>query len=565
MKKLKFQEISFLSYSQKKARRINLESDRILIQGGTDTGKSCIAKSLYAILGASIKSVPETWEENRVVTLLKFSIDNVSFKALHIGRDFYVFNPDGTQRGIFQTTEAFAHQIFSLFDIHLPKYELNGIKQTLYSDYLFMPFYVDQDDGWSKPWSSFSKCGSPLLRADTFLLHTGVVPEDYFIYKLQFNDASQALEKIKHEQAANKRMCASMKKKMEGFKISMSERDFDSEMNSFICKISELKIAERDILVQLKELYNKKSYITFSIEQLHNNIKEIDKDFNYSLQQEEIITCPMCGSQVKNDFTGRFSMRDDIIKCKDMIIQNENELKDINSKIKNTEKSNQVVKNKLIEIAQLMQTKKDELSLEDYLNSKLEIYFDEIIKDETYRLKKESQEIINQITVLKAKIDDVSKKKRKKVVEEDFGRIVRKNLSMMNVGLNIDKQIPLSTNIAMTGTKVPRTIVAYTYAFIEIMCKYGGPVLCPVVIDEMRQRGLRDKDEDAMFDFLLENKPKGVQLIISTSSERIINDKDIKIIHLDTPNGLLNEDEYKDVSDEVENLLYSNFSLRNDF
>lgn len=91
---------------------------------------------------------------------------------------------------------------------------------------------------------------------------------------------------------------------------------------------------------------------------MHNNIKEIDKDFNYAMIQEDVITCPMCGSKVNNDFLGRLEMRDDIVKCKDLIIQNENELKDINNKIENAECSNKEIRDKLMEISQLMQIKK---------------------------------------------------------------------------------------------------------------------------------------------------------------------------------------------------------------
>ena len=140
---------------------------------------------------------------------------------------------------------------------------------------------------------------------------------------------------------------------------------------------------------------------------------------------------------------------------------------------------------------------------------------------------------------------------------------MRSNLSMMNVKLNSEKKIRMSTNIAVTGTKVPRTIVAYTYAFIEIMQKYGGPVLCPIVVDEMRQRGLRDKDEASMFAFLINNKPKDSQLIIATASELIFNEN-TAIIELSDVNHLLNDEDFTSVNDEIDDLLYKNFNLRNE-
>ena len=270
----------------------------------------------------------------------------------------------------------------------------------------------------------------------------------------------------------------------------------------------------------------------------------------------------MCGSKVNNDFLGRLEMRDDIVKCKDLIIQNESELKEINNKIENAECSNKEIRDKLIEISQLMQIKKDESSLDDYLNSKLENYFDGIMGEENNRLQAEKVKYQQEIEKLKAKVNDKGKKERKKIIENDFGNLVLKYTTKMKVRFNSEKKISLSTNISVTGTKVPRTIVAYTYAFIDIMCKYGGPVLCPIVVDEMRQRGLRDKDEETMFSFLVENKPKDAQLIVATSSDLQLNAENIKVVELHNPNKLLIVDDFQSVSNEIDDLLYNNFSLR---
>lgn len=246
------------------------------------------------------------------------------------------------------------------------------------------------------------------------LLHTGVVSDEYFSFKVQLDNAIKSLDKINIDLAANKRLCESMKKRLVKFKLSLNENDFNEEIANFIKKISELKIAQKNKLTELKELYNRKSYLTFCIEQLHNNIKEIDKDFNYAMIQEDVITCPMCGSKVNNDFLGRLEMRDDIVKCKDLIIQNESELKDINLKIENAEYSNKEIRDKLIEISQLMQIKKDESSLDDYLNSKLENYFDGIMGEENNRLQAEKVKYQHEIEKLKAKVNDEGKKERKK-------------------------------------------------------------------------------------------------------------------------------------------------------
>ena len=98
MKNIRFQKIMLLSYLEKKARIIDLDSDFVLIKGTNHVGKSCVLKSLYRALGAEIKKMPDTWDMSTIVLLLYFTIDNISFKSLVIGNDLYVLNPDGTIR-----------------------------------------------------------------------------------------------------------------------------------------------------------------------------------------------------------------------------------------------------------------------------------------------------------------------------------------------------------------------------------------------------------------------------------------------------------------------------------
>ena len=64
-----------LSYLEKKARIIDLDSNFVLIKGTNHVGKSCVLKSLYRALGAEIKKMPDTWDMSAVILLLSFTID----------------------------------------------------------------------------------------------------------------------------------------------------------------------------------------------------------------------------------------------------------------------------------------------------------------------------------------------------------------------------------------------------------------------------------------------------------------------------------------------------------
>ena len=50
MKNIRFKEILFLSYKEKKAKGINLDSDVVVIKGGNGTGKSFLGAALVHTL-----------------------------------------------------------------------------------------------------------------------------------------------------------------------------------------------------------------------------------------------------------------------------------------------------------------------------------------------------------------------------------------------------------------------------------------------------------------------------------------------------------------------------------
>ena len=68
-----------LSYKEKKARIIEIDSDIVVVKGDNNKGKSCLLKSLYWALGCEPKSFPERWKKANVIALLYFTIDSVEY------------------------------------------------------------------------------------------------------------------------------------------------------------------------------------------------------------------------------------------------------------------------------------------------------------------------------------------------------------------------------------------------------------------------------------------------------------------------------------------------------
>ena len=75
MKKIKFIQIQFLSYREKRGLTINLDYHVVIIKGANGSGKSSLIKSLYYSLGTEIEVWPQRWLDANIIYLLKFKID----------------------------------------------------------------------------------------------------------------------------------------------------------------------------------------------------------------------------------------------------------------------------------------------------------------------------------------------------------------------------------------------------------------------------------------------------------------------------------------------------------
>ena len=199
MRNIRFKEILFLSYREKKAKRINLDSDVVVVKGGNGTGKSCLLKSLYGVFGAHVNKYPEGWDPHFIVVLLKFQIDGVTHRALRIGRDYYLLNPDNTAISETISMDEQAKSLSMLFGFDLYYYSDQSQKKRLPVGCYFMPFYIDQDSGWQQPWSSFTQVGNEQVKRNVMLYYTGVVNYDYYLSKSYLQSLQNEHRRWKNE------------------------------------------------------------------------------------------------------------------------------------------------------------------------------------------------------------------------------------------------------------------------------------------------------------------------------------------------------------------------------
>ena len=562
MKNIRFKEILFLSYKEKKARRINLDSDVVVIKGGNGTGKSCLLKSLYGVFGAIVNKYPEGWNPYFIVVLLKFQIDGITHRAMRIGKDFYLLNPDKTYFSETNSLEDQAKALSLLFGLDLYYYSDQSKKKRLPVGCYFMPFYIDQDSGWQQPWSSFTQVGNEQVKRNVMLYYTGVVNYDYYLTQSHLMALKAEYKKWKNEKTIQNNFISIVREKLQSNNtMSLTEDAFKEEVGAFVTKIQDLKEKQNKILKELEELYYDKLFKESRVASLHANIKAIEEDFNYAIQHEDLLICPVCGAQTENTALARLSMNIDKEDSRELIVKYKMELDEIMRKIDRANKKSDELRQQIEEIEALVSTKKEEYTLKEYLDNKVIEKLHELFNENEQEFESNIERVEGDIREEEANLNSLKGTNRLKVILDDFNAFLQTYSKELGSSFDKSKFHGLGEKIKGSGSSHPKETLAYFFSYLTIMHKYSTPVMMPIVIDEFKQNGTTDQSIDKMIEFAINHRPGDGQVIYSISGDYSATGNNVKTVSLDGET-LMNESDYKSVRNEVDDILNKNFRLR---
>lgn len=556
MKKIRFKELALMSYNGV-ARRINLNNDLVILAGGNESGKSCILKTLYHTLGATVHPFAQRWDEANIISLLKFTIDGVNFKAVRMANDIYVFYPDGKLYFHESDRQKIAVKINALLGIPPFQKDATGKEITLPVGCLFMPFYIDQDHGWDQPWNSFLRLEGG--KHNAMLFHVGAINEEYYSYKSLLDSAEAKLKSTIDEIIGSTRFKNTfMNKYKDVDRLPFTDEEFRRRIDEVLSKLSSLKEEQNRILQELEKLYGVRYSYQFNIDQLKENINEINKDFKYALKSPNELCCPMCGAMVENGPFERFRLLDDRDRCKNLLIENNRRLEQINERIRERERLSSDIKIRIDQLQQSINARSAQVSLEEMFIQKMKEHVETMMTDAVDALITDKIKIENEIAGYKNNLRRVSKDDIKQTIQKEFDNYMRGTLQKLGLGrVESQKHYSLGGKVKTTGSNIVKMVIAYSYAYFYVMQKHNCPIFAPIVIDEPKQNGLDDNGFSSIIDFIINNRPDESQLILSlTDSELNLLPQNYSPIMLYSGQDVMDEKEYESVRDEIEDLVY---------
>jgi hypothetical protein len=498
-----------------------------LLTGENDVGKSTLIKSLYHALGADVPQLQNTrWKRARPIYCVKFSIGGNEYSIIRDERYFGVFDAErkligrysgiGGERGVGRFTNALLG-----FRIELERAADSGLSPAGPAFY-FLPFYVDQDAGWTKSWASFN--GLPQFkdyRRSMIEYHLGVRPQSYYDARKREIEFNEQLGEKTREKNALIAVRDSYRKRKIARQVDIDPSVFKKEIEELLDGFNEIYGRQQQVLHELKEARSEQYSIDNEIAILRHAIRELDADYTLAESPEmpDPIPCPTCGSEIQNSIAERFGILDDIDYCNSLIDQRTKKRMEIQYQIEEIEERYRQISDELNRVEELLQRTRQNITFAELVSSEGIKELLQSIDEDVAGLSDHENDIRRSIASLAPdlKLDG----SRKKMIVEYYQQRMKEFLDMLNVHVlegndykTLDRQIK---NNAL-GSDLPRSLLAQYMAFLHTMNAYNDFVVCPLVIDSPLQQEQDNSNVDAIFGFMFSRSLPAQQLIVGTLS-----------------------------------------------
>ena len=555
---LLIKHLTILSISEKSAKTVSFHPQRNLITGENDVGKSSIIKSIYHSLGADVH-FDNVWEKADAISLLTFSYDNRDYKILRSRDHFGLFDiHDNLLQSFDSIIKGLSPHFAKLFDNRLQLKQSQTNQRIPASPAIqFLPFYIDQDKSWTKPWDSFEGLGVfSSFKRDLINFVAGIRPNEYFLLSERIDQLSAKLTTLRNESGVLSSAKKTVEKYIPKVTFDIDIKAFKRDIDRLLVKLETLKNKENEYRKNLIKQKNKEVFIDNEITLVSKSIREINKDYEHSLNDLDCeITCPTCHATYENSMVSRFGLLEDVDTCRSLLSDYLEDKKKIAKDVSKLENQLNLQVSKVRDITSLLNEKKGKVRLQDLIQNESSKQVKEIFNRSQSNYSTQIGEIEEQKSGLEEDRTKLNNKERKETIISRFNTLIDLFLIKLNVHtLSSDgfSDIPLS--VKSQGSDTPRALLAYYYAILFTSKEFTSLPLFPLIIDSPNQQDQDATNRHKIIKFIFDNTPEDYQLILGTVDLHGF-EYEGHTISPATKLKLLNNEEFEDSYGEVAPLL----------
>jgi len=521
MRICRFDAMWVVSHREKSGRMLQFDEKTTVIRGENETGKSALIKSIYYCFGAEPPRLSPEWKAAHTNVLMQFRVGGDVSYMLRAGERFGLFDESGKLRGKYASvTKELAPALAELFGFRITLVNKENERQTPTPAYMFLPFYVDQDEGWSSNLSSFKHLQQfSSWRRELVDYMVGVYPGEYYRLDREIRQLEEDMLGVESKLDALDELRADLGKKFRGPDFDVEIREFGAAVDELLTRCTELKNWEEKYRRDLQRLESEKLLLQAQLLVVKRVKSELTADYEYSTHDlpEGSLSCPLCGQEYSNSFEERFSIARDEHRCLDLMLEISQELASKELQIIEQRESLGRAVSEYSEIHRLLVETQGDVTLNQLIRKAGRKELLGSLKEQRDAIEMALGRTTADTAKAKERKRSLAKagKEKRELVEADYHVRMGQYLQALNVeNLPEERWTNIEAQIQESGSRLPRAALAYAVAMAHLVRTYGDAAYFPLVIDSPRQQDQDKPNYRRVLEFIKNNLPDDTQLVL---------------------------------------------------
>ncbi|WP_207410842.1 hypothetical protein [Methylobacterium sp. SD274] len=522
-----------------------------IILGGNSTGKSSLIKSLYWILGADPARIHESWSNLKVTGLLEFEVDDTTFFMFRHGSIFGLFDDAGVLKESMQkVTSQLGPALAKLLGINLVLPDRKGKPTTPTPAFFFLPFYVDQDVGWERPWQSFNGLKQFAgYHRSIVSYHSGILPDEWFVRRAELQQITADKGELQSQATIVERSALALRQSVTQDALSIDQEEYEAAILRLLAELKKLREKRAKFASALSDAIAQRTLLNDQFEVGRRALKELEDDRQWLVERgDEDIPCPTCGTIHENSFAMKFGIIEDREACVAVLNELVDQIIEVKAQVEAARLNLRTVDEQVAAAQQVLTIKHGEITLAQVIASEGQRQALSVFDQQATEIEGNITDLTNQIEAVKKLIRKLENKTRKQKVEAFFAKQIRENLNLLDVkNVNLEKVQKIDYTIKDTGSVHPRAILSYVLAFVGTCFEHTTAITAPVILDSPLQQDQDPVNAKRIFSTIEAQRPANAQFIVGSVS---LNGYEMsgKTIDLTEERKLLQPNLYSDVS-----------------
>lgn len=562
MKEMYFDNILIADIVEKTAHFHKFEKGfNVVTSQDNHVGKSSLLKSLYFAMGAEV-DFDNVWNKNTKLYVVEFYIDEIKFSVARWQKAFALFRETElilTTKSVSRDLARKFEKIFS-FAVYMANKKTNKIELAPPA-FTFMPYYIDQDRGWSGLYESFSNIDQYKKsdRIKSLYYHLGIYTRSTVELMAKRDTLKDKIEQLKAEEEKSRITIESLYAEIQNLLPADSIEELERNLIIPKERISLLvsRIGETRNKIQSLETALYQHEHQLEVIQEYRKIKD---GVSVREDRDKINICPKCGYSFDEEIYSIVRSNYNLQNEDYMYKQIEQIISSITSELEKYKESYVSLMDELKQQEQAYDEKQD--SYEVYLRQRglqdSVRHFTEQLGENVYEQEEHGREI--------KEIDkELRKLPNKKEVEENYIENVRLNIIKLDAWNSAyEGNIKLLKPIKAQGTLENKIILAQMIGLFQTMQYFRtNTILFPFVVDSPRAKEASHTSSKDILKLIFEMDylPQVILATVDYSDFENEMKRRAKVTVLSEKRKLLTDDTYREYQSTIEELqeLLSSF------